>query len=556
MERTNLLETLTIFCLVELLISGCLGQAPSNDQAVDSGSGDDTDTCQGRNCQCSGGPCCDEDGTFKVKSDTWCEQKEEYRCIAKSCGLSREYRIVERFCSGASAECDGDISDPAWLPLSDCHPDEVCELDEHNVAQCSPCGELETCQAGVCACEFEICQDVCCAEGHVCRWSDVCGIGVTKLLPSDGVEYDFFGGSVSISGNIALIGASGADDNGTESGAVYVFERDAAGGWIQVSKLLPSDCAGDYYFGSSASASGDFALIGAPYGVNDSGIISGTAYVFERDATGDWIQKSRLLPSDGADYDGFGGSVSISGNMAFVGAAIDDDSPGAVYIFERNDAGNWEQISKPVPSDAGEYDRFGRSVSVSGNVAIIGAPGVDFVSGAAYIFERKDSGNWIEKAKLLPSDGEQYDGFGTSVFVSGDVAIIGSENHDAIGIGPDSGAAYIFERNGAGDWIEKAKLLPTDAGEENRFGNSVAVSGDFAIIGSSSDFGSVYQTGAAFIFQRNDSGHWIQKAKLLPTDGADCELFGTEVSVSEGVVLVGASHEDAQGAYSGAAYVF
>ena len=162
----------------------------------------------------------------------------------------------------------------------------------------------------------------------------------SKLTASDGAEFDEFG-RVSISGDYAVIGAYGDDDNGNRSGSAYIFERDGAGNWSETQKLTASDGAGFDQFGSSVSISGDYAVIGASYD-SDDGFNSGSAYIFERNGAGVWSETQKLTASDAAEFDYFG-VVSISGDYAVIGAYWDDDNgnnSGSAYVFERDGAGN------------------------------------------------------------------------------------------------------------------------------------------------------------------------------------------------------------------------
>jgi len=150
------------------------------------------------------------------------------------------------------------------------------------------------------------------------------GTGTTrpesKLTASDGGEEDYFGTAVSISGNYAIVGAYGDDDNGSNSGSAYVFER-TGDGWIQLAKLTASDGASDDYFGRTVSISGNYAIVGA-YGDDDNGLSSGSAYIFEKPVDGwvDTTETAKLTASNGRSNDYFGTAVSISGDYAIVGA--------------------------------------------------------------------------------------------------------------------------------------------------------------------------------------------------------------------------------------------
>ncbi|MCI5139717.1 MAG: hypothetical protein D3922_15200, partial [Candidatus Electrothrix sp. AR1] len=152
---------------------------------------------------------------------------------------------------------------------------------------------------------------------------------VEKLLADDGAANDDFGLSVSVSGDTSVIGALGDDDNGSSSGSAYVFTRTYTG-WTQAAKLTPDDGAAYDSFGSSVSVSGDIAVIGA-FGDGDNGSSSGSAYVFTRTDTG-WTQAAKLTPDDGAADDYFGSSVSVSGDIAVIGAPNANEYPGSAYV--------------------------------------------------------------------------------------------------------------------------------------------------------------------------------------------------------------------------------
>ena len=378
---------------------------------------------------------------------------------------------------------------------------------------------------------------------------------VAKLLASDGATGDEFGFSVSASGDTAVIGAPQDDDNGSISGSAYVFRHDGTG-WVQEAKLLPADGSADDWFGRSVSVSGDVAVIGAPFD-DDNGIASGSAYVFRFDGAG-WTQEAKLLAADRAEGDDFGDSVFVSGDTAVIGAPSDDDNgsfSGSAYIFRFNGTG-WVQEAKLLPADGSAEDRFGRwSVSVSGDVAVIGAPFDDdngIASGSAYVFHF-DGAGWTQEAKLLAADRAEGDDFGFSVFVSGDTAVIGAPSDDDNG--SFSGSAYVFRFDGTG-WVQEAKFLPADGSADDWFGTSVSVSGDVAVIGAPSDDDNGSFSGSAYVFRFDGTG-WVEEAKLLASNGEASDQFGLSVSVSGETAVIGARGGDGNDALSsGSAYIF
>ena len=144
------------------------------------------------------------------------------------------------------------------------------------------------------------------------------------------------------------------------------------------------------------------------------------------------------------------------------------------------------ETQKITASDAAADDHFGVSVAISGDTAVVGAnfddDGFDN-SGSAYVFVQDGNGNWTQESKLTAMDAAMDDNFGISVAISGDTAVVGANFDDGGGI--DSGAAYVFERDGMGVWAEMAKLTASDAAADDDFASSVAISGDTIVVGAS-----------------------------------------------------------------------
>ena len=348
-----------------------------------------------------------------------------------------------------------------------------------------------------------------------------------------------FGISVSVSGDTALVGAPAGGWN--NSGSAYVFERNRGGtdNWGKVS--LSSDDSALASFGGSVSVSGDIAVVGAYYEAD----YLGSVYVFGRNqgGTDNWGRVAKITPDDpdvSVLHYQFGDSVSVSGGTLVVGAS------GSVYVFGRNHGGtdNWGQIATIVaPSD-----KFGVSVSVSGDIAIVGASGDDDKgsnSGSVYVFGRNQGGtdNWGQIAKITPDDVNKFDSFGRSVSVSGDIAVVGANWGD--GAVAYSGSVYVFGRNhgGTDNWGQVAKITPDDGAERDWFGSSVSVSGDIAVVGAYGNDDKGINSGSVYVFKHNQGGtdNWGQIAKIIPDDGAEGHQFGVSVSVSGDTAVVGAN---------------
>ena len=268
------------------------------------------------------------------------------------------------------------------------------------------------------------------------------------------------------------------------------------------------------------------------------------------------VEAQKILASDGAAGDQFGFSVAISGDTAVIGSFGDDDngsSSGSATVFTRTGS-TWTQQAKFLPSDGAANDRFGWSVAVYGDTVLIGSYQDDDNgpnSGSATVFTRTGS-TWTQQAKLLPSDGAASDNFGFSVAVNGDTALIGSHGDDDNG--SFSGSATVFTRTGS-TWTQQAKLTPGDGAASDRFGYSVAIVGDTAVIGSYQDDDNGPSSGSATVFTRTGST-WTQQAKLLPSDGATVDLFGLSVAIAGDTALIGSFADDDNGSDSGSAYTF
>ncbi|MEO0998173.1 MAG: FG-GAP repeat protein, partial [Pseudomonadota bacterium] len=369
-------------------------------------------------------------------------------------------------------------------------------------------------------------------------WSAV-PADVTTLVADDGDANDFFGFSVALDGDTAVIGAQGDDDDGDDSGAAYVFSRTGSG-WSRQAKLTADDGAAGDQFGGSVALSGETALIGARRD-DGNGDGAGAAYVFTRSGAG-WSQQIKLTATDGAAGAEFGYSVALSGDTAIVGAAKDDhkgDDSGSVYVFTRSGTG-WSQEAKLTAADGAEGDVFGISVALCGDTALIGADLDDDNgenSGAAYVFTRSN-GTWRQQTKLTAADGEAVDIFGVRVALSGDTALIAARRDDDDVNGVDSGSAYVFVRSGT-SWSQQARLTADDGEAGDMFGYNVALSEDTAVVTAAMDDDEADNSGAAYVFARSETG-WSQQARFTAPNGAADDVFGWSVALSGSTVVIGA----------------
>jgi hypothetical protein len=329
---------------------------------------------------------------------------------------------------------------------------------------------------------------------------------------------------------------------------------------MQQGHLIASDGGSEDDFGSAVAVSGDTAVVGSP-GHDVGGVHNqGAAYVFVR--TGDvWTEQAQLLAPDGADSDSFGWSVAISGDTIVVGARSDkvgaNEEQGSAYVFTRNGT-FWTLQAHLFAFDGAARELFGTSVAVSGDTAIIGTFNYfSERSGSAYIY-RRTGGIWTQEAHLFAANPVENDRFGYSVAISGDTVVVGAHGYPGdTGVGDAVlGSAYVFSRSGS-IWTQEAQLIGADTSAADLFGISVGISGDTAIVGAyAHQVGANPYQGSAYVFRRSGT-NWAQETQLLASDGAGYDTFGCSVAISGETAVVGANSKDIISNWNqGSAYVF
>jgi len=368
---------------------------------------------------------------------------------------------------------------------------------------------------------------------------------------SDAMQGDLFGWAVDVANATAVITSVSDDNNGDGSGSAYIFAN-ANGVWTQQQILVPMDGAPQDQFGFAAATDGTTIVIAANLD-DDRGSGSGSAYVFEF-LNNMWMETAKLVPNDGEAAENFGFDVDVDGNTIVVSARADDDegeTSGSVYIFEKEN-GVWTETDTFSAGDTGPGDFFGTSVALDGDTLIVGAYRDDDMapnSGSAYAFTRMGT-SFMQTAKLRASDASDGDQFGQSVTVDGDIAVVGVPLDSDID--SNQGSAYVFMRTGM-MWTQIQKLTASDGARDDRFGFVVDIDGDNILVTAQTDDVSA---GSAYIFQRQPSGMWTELTKLVASDRRQIDQFGFSGAISGSTVLIGAPSNDDAGSSSGSAYFF
>ncbi|MEO1477107.1 MAG: T9SS type A sorting domain-containing protein [Bacteroidota bacterium] len=383
-----------------------------------------------------------------------------------------------------------------------------------------------------------------------------------------------FGIALALDGNRAVVGAPFEGDGDLKTllrGAAYVFEF-VGGTWTETAVLRGSNTEAFDEFGVSVALDGDRALVGTirESGPGNATPGGGAVYVFELSG-GAWVETAVLRASNAESSDSFGSAIALDGNRAVIGAGLEDGpnnaipESGAAYVFDVSE-GRWVETAILRASNAGEDDILGQSIALDGDRVLLGVISeagpfdATSTSGAAYVFERSGE-TWTETAILRASNAQEQDRFGQSVALDGDRALIGARLEDGPGNATaESGAAYVFEWSGD-MWIETAILRARDAGVDDNLGIAVALDGDRALIGASGKAGPIAGTpdaGAAYLFELSD-GTWTETVFLRASAPATFDQFGARVALDGDRVLVGAPSQDGPGnaiPNAGAVYAF
>lgn len=383
-----------------------------------------------------------------------------------------------------------------------------------------------------------------------------------KLIPSDASNGALFGNSVAISGDTAVIGAWWNHIGTTRwQGSVYVFVRKGQT-WIQQAKLVAADGKMKDYFGQSVAIDGDTIVVGVPEADIGKDKNQGAVYVFTR--KGDhWAEHVKLTASGGASIDIFGKTVGISGDTIIVGAPGADNTPndklrqahGAAYVFTRSN-NVWTQRQK-LTGDHPSSVIFGMNVAISNKTVVVSSGRELGSSDIIYVFTNEGTG-WKQENKISsPSTADEKllsNSVSYNLAIDGSTIVVGGTQKG----GKSDSAVYVHVRDN-GKWTRQAKLAPSDGVKSDLFGWTVDISGDTVIVGAAN--GGNKSVGAAYLFHRKltpTGTVWVEQQKLTAADSGMGDQFGNGVGISNNTVIVSAHGHDFKipNSNKGTAYIF
>jgi len=362
-----------------------------------------------------------------------------------------------------------------------------------------------------------------------------------------------YGTSVAISNEFAMVGASRET---IASGAAYIYGKDIDGNWNFTQRLEAFDPNEGAEFGGGAKFSDDYLVVAAGRADVNGLQRTGALYVYDYQ-NNNWEYSMKLVASDLSAEAKLGmnpTSLDAEGNTIVAGAPGDNSWTGAAYVFTNN-GGTWEEAQKIVSPSPQPSDVFGIGVSISGDYLAIGANEVDGRKGAVYMYLKDANGVWEYVQTLVASDATDDSFFGTSVSISGDQLVVG-----AYGMNLEEGAAYVFEKDAQGTWVEVQKLMGNATTEAAQYGWDTDIQSNIIMVSAPHIFG--FEPGEVYFYKKDTNGSWVEDQIVLGNDTVGEDFYGWSVAMHEQQLIVGAPWEDhdANGGdeidRAGSAYIF
>ena len=368
-------------------------------------------------------------------------------------------------------------------------------------------------------------------------------------VPSDVGAGGYFGTGVAMDGDLLVVGAPLDTGNDWASGVVYVFQR-IEGGWINEARLHASDGEVGDMLGVSVDIS-DGRIVAGAWFDDDHGSNSGAAYVFARSDNGTWSEQAKLTKPNPGPEDAFGRTVAISGDRIVAGAPLDDDagsSSGTVTTF-LHDGASWTAETTLTSPIGGSGDEFGLGLDLRGEHLLVGSPWSASGAGHADLFVVDADGTWTHEHTFDHPDPEPDEYYAFEPTLGDDTVALGAYLDDD---GTPTGRVFIHTLDADGTWALQQTLSPdASTPSSERFGVSIDLEGSVMAIGADQAGG----VGAVHLYDLHDD-EWELRSVLQP-DGLTPEAqFGWFVDLDEDHLAVGAYGADLDGAQRGAVWVY
>ncbi len=317
---------------------------------------------------------------------------------------------------------------------------------------------------------------------------------IAKITGPEGELFQSFGRAIAIEHDTIVVSAIEVNNPNPALGIIFVYERDSNNQWNETGRIQSADIAPLDNFGSSVGISNNVIIVGAYFAET-----IGSVYVFEQEENGEWIEVQKLDPPVGNENEQFGRSINIDHGRIIVGAPGNDlfgANSGSAHFFSQDERGLWSHESEIFSPEPQEDWRFGWSVSVQDESVIVGSLGVSETPfgprrGVAHVFRHNAARDWEFESELLPKNTGELDGFGIQATIAGDNAIVSS-------LTSLSGRVHFFSRIGSESWYELNSLAISDGSTLDGFGASLALEGNIALVGE--HHSQQLASGGAYVF--------------------------------------------------------